>query len=264
MMNSMRLMLITIFILLTLAGPIYLIAFGKVSFTGDYRTANRDSAHLAPPASSTPEAVIQIYKARAFNWNGLFASHTWIAIKAAHASKYTVYQVIGWRKFRGLSPLLVEENIPDRNWFAAVPTVLMDIRGAQAEQLIPQIEAAVQSYPYPAEYRLWPGPNSNTFTAYVLRQVPALRVELPSNAVGKDFFPDGKFFAPAVSHTGYEISLWGIFSLTLAKEEGLEINLLGLVYGINPMHLSIKLPCIGEISLLKHRTSGGISNSPLS
>jgi len=33
-------------------------------------------------------------------------------------------------------------------------------------------------------------------------------------------------------------------------KEGLEINLFGLVYGINPLKLSLKLPCIGEITFL--------------
>jgi hypothetical protein len=34
---------------------------------------------------------------------------------------------------------------------------------------------------------MWPGPNSNTFTAAVLRAVPELAILLPPNAIGKDF-----------------------------------------------------------------------------
>jgi len=88
-------------------------------FFGDYRTANRDSSHLAPLPEASPEAMVQIYSARAFNWNGLFSVHTWIATKAKHGKSYTVYQVVGWRKFRGQPPLLIEENIPDRNLVCA-------------------------------------------------------------------------------------------------------------------------------------------------
>jgi hypothetical protein len=33
-------------------------------------------------------------------------------------------------------------------------------------------------YPYPNEYRAWPGPNSNTFTAYIAREVPELSDEV--------------------------------------------------------------------------------------
>ncbi|NDA85703.1 MAG: DUF3750 domain-containing protein, partial [Burkholderiaceae bacterium] len=35
---------------------------------------------------------------------------------------------------------------------------------------------AVQSYPYADSYTMWPGPNSNTFTAHVGREVPELIV----------------------------------------------------------------------------------------
>ena len=44
-----------------------------------------------------------------------------------------------------------------------------------------------QRYPYADSYRVWPGPNSNTFTAFVLREVPELRVDLPPTAIGKDY-----------------------------------------------------------------------------
>src|SRR6266567_1839912 len=37
------------------------------------------------------------------------------------------------------------------------------------------------------DYRIWPGPNSNSFVATILRAVPELAVSLPPNAVGRDF-----------------------------------------------------------------------------
>ena len=53
---------------------------------------------------------------------------------------------------------------------------------------IPRMEAAVKAYPFADDgsYRLWPGPNSNTFVATVLRAMnkvgmsayPALRQKL--------------------------------------------------------------------------------------
>src|ERR1700722_942055 len=98
----MRHMLFNIFIFLTFIGPLYLIISGQINFIGDYRTANRDSSHLAPDAAKTPEAVVQIYTARAFDWHGLVSVHTWIATKEANANHYIIYQVVGWRKFHGL------------------------------------------------------------------------------------------------------------------------------------------------------------------
>ena len=73
---------------------------------------------------------------------------------------------------------------------------------------------------------------------------------LPSNALGKDYTGD-HFFVSAPSGTGYQFSLYGCFGIMLALKEGLEINILGLVYGISPAELVIKLPGFGDIGLFK-------------
>lgn len=217
----------------------------RVDLHAQYSTANRDSAHIAPLPDAEPQAIIQVYAARAFNWRGLFGSHSWIAVKPTHATSYTVYQVIGWLTYRGLPALSIIDDIPDRNWFNEQPTLLLDIRGKKAEALIPRIAEAAKSYPYADTYRLWPGPNSNTFPAYIARKIPELHLTLPADAIGKDFLPDQGWFAPAPSGTGYQFSLFGIFGILLAKEEGIEINLFGLVYGIRFSPFHILLPGIG-------------------
>jgi len=87
---------------------------------------------------------------------------------------------------------------PDNYWFGARPQILLDRRGPGVDALIENIRAAISRYPYPHEYRAWPGPNSNTFTAYVAREVPELGLNLPSNAVGKDFLPGSALFVSAM------------------------------------------------------------------
>jgi hypothetical protein len=236
-----------IFLLLTFIGPLIIALSGSIDFHADYRTANRESAKIAPLPATTPEAVIQVYAAPAFNWRGLFAVHSWIAVKPADARQYTVYQVLGWRLWRDLSAVSIEQDIPDRYWFDQKPRIILDIRGEQAAALIPKIAAAAGKYPYPNAYGTWPGPNSNTFIAYIGRQVPELQLTLPGNALGKDFLPDGEIFARTPSGTGYQISLYGLFGLTLARKEGFEINFLGVVYGISPT--AIKLPGFGDIPI---------------
>src|SRR5262249_363430 len=74
---------------------------------------------------------------------------------------------------------------PDGRWFGDPPRVPVDVRGPAAAALIPKIKAAIAAYGYShsGDYRIWPGPNSNTFTATVLRAVPELEATLPSNAV---------------------------------------------------------------------------------
>ena len=244
-------LLIAIFIYL-LAAPISLILAGAVSVGRDWRTANRDSAGIAPDPAKTPEAVVQVYAARALNWRGLFGVHTWIATKPENAAHFTVHQVVGWRVLRDLPALFSEAAIPDRNWFGNRPELLAELRGPEAAQAIPKILQAVESYPYIHDYRLWPGPNSNTFTAHVARHVPELRVQLPVTALGKDFPIDGTPIEHAPSGTGFQASVYGLLGILMAWEEGLEFNLLGVSFGLDLKRPALKLPFIGRIGFPAH------------
>jgi len=167
--NLRRLLL---FVGILLAGPALALMSDDVSLDGNWRTASRASAGLAPPAASTPEAVIQVYGARTMRWRGAFAVHTWIAVKPEGADRYTTYEIIGWRTWGNGNGLVRSEGLPDRNWYGSAPEVYAELRGPEAARAIPEIEAAVAAYPYTREYRTWPGPNSNTFTAAVPRRVP--------------------------------------------------------------------------------------------
>lgn len=237
-----------IFLIVALfVGPLSMTASGKVDMAADWRTASRDSAGIAPRPEDTSEAVVQVYAARAFGWRGALAVHTWIAIKPEDARSYTTFEVIGWRAFGGASALNVHVGEPDRYWFGARPEILAELRGATAARAIAAIEAAVASYPYKTEYRTWPGPNSNTFTAHIARNVPELALDLPPTAIGKDYLPGGALFASAPSGTGVQVSLFGLLGVIVAAEEGLEFNLLGLAFGIDPKGLALRLPGFGII-----------------
>jgi hypothetical protein len=239
------------------AMPALMVLSGRVSLGQDYRTANRDSAKLAPDPDKTPEAVVQVYAARALNWRGLFGVHTWIATKPENAPRYTVHQVIGWRTLRGLPALFSESGIPDRNWFGNPPEVIAELRGKEAGEAITKILKAVEDYPYINDYRLWPGPNSNTFTAHVARQVPELKLQLPATAIGKDFPVDGSPIDRAPSGTGFQISFFGLLGMMMARDEGLEVNLLGLSFGVDLLRPAIKLPMVGRIGFGLHPAPGG-------
>ena len=240
---------------LLLVAALVMLSRGNIRLGKDYRTANRASAEMAPDPAKTPEAVVQVYSARAFNWRGIFSLHTWIATKPANSPDYTVHQVVGWRVRRGLPALFSAPEIPDRHWFGYRPEILVDLRGPKAASAIVGIMKAVENYPYARDYTLWPGPNSNTFTAYVGRQVPELGLDMPVTAVGKDFLAKGAFVGRAPSGTGFQVSIFGLLGLLVARQEGLEVNLLGLGFGIDPFGLAIKLPFIGRLGFDLDRRS---------
>ncbi|MDT7525812.1 MULTISPECIES: DUF3750 domain-containing protein [Idiomarinaceae] len=154
----------------------------------DWRTASREPAGLAVDPTQHPEAVIEVYAADAFGWRGWFAVHTWIAVKPENAREYTVHEVVGWRVDRGQPALYSYQTpTPDRYWYGAKPEKLLELRGANAAQLIPQIAAAAQRYPWANEYTAVPGPNSNTFPAWIAKQVPELGLQLPFSAIGSGY-----------------------------------------------------------------------------
>ncbi|HEY5719255.1 MAG TPA: DUF3750 domain-containing protein [Gammaproteobacteria bacterium] len=242
---------------LLLGGPLVGVASGDVQLRNDWRTADRSPTGLAPDPGLHPEAVIQAYAARAFNWRGLLAVHTWLATKAAGADHYTVHQVVGWRRGNGRSVVRSYADQPDRRWYGAEPELLLDLRGARAAALIPRLEAAVAAYPHATEYTLWPGPNSNTFVAYVGRAVPELGLELPVTAIGKDYLEGGALAGPLPSGSGYQLSLFGLAGVGLGLREGLEVNLLGLAFGLDLDPPALKLPGIGRLGFAARPERGG-------
>ena len=209
--------------------------------------ARRDSSRQAPDPAVTPEAVIEIYAARTFSWRGAFGVHTWIAAKAAGASQYVRYEVIGWYSYRGLPVVSVAPGIPDAYWYGNRPSKLKSLSGAGIDAVIGKIDAAARRYPFPDTYRVWPGPNSNTFIAFIAREVPELALDLPPLAVGKDYLTNGSVFDRVPSGSGYQFSLYGLFGVALALEEGFELNLLGLTFGIDALRPALKLPGIGRV-----------------
>ncbi|MDG5499955.1 DUF3750 domain-containing protein [Marinobacter sp. BGYM27] len=235
-----------VLLLALLAGPLMMAACSGIQSQQNWYDTDRSSAKIAPLPSAAEEAIVQVYHARAFGWRGYFAVHTWLATKEKGANSYWVHDVTGWRQ-RTMRSYAAE---PDTAWYGNPPTLIADIRGSQAEVAIPKILAAVEAYPYADRYQAWPGPNSNTFTSWVIRQVPELSVALPNTAIGKDYLGP-RLVATTPSNSGLQLSLLGYAGVLASVREGIELNLLGLSLGVDPIALGIKLPGIGELSLLE-------------
>jgi hypothetical protein len=210
-----------------------------------FRSANWSSARLLPPAASDPQARVIVFSARNGRWRSIFAVHTWIVVKPENGP-YTRYDVTGFGQ-----PLHVNSFAPDSHWFSNKPEIIGDLRGSAAARAIPKIVAAIRDYPYANDdgYRLWPGPNSNTFVATILRAVPELAVALPPTAIGKDFRADGSIAGWTASRTGFEIELFGLIGIKAGWVEGFEFNLFTLTAGLDIRHPALKLPGVGRIDV---------------
>jgi hypothetical protein len=208
-----------------------------------WRDADWSSTGTLPAAPHYKPARLLVFTGTTGSWKGVFSVHSWIVLKHAGAPTWTRYDVVGWG-----SPVRTNGWPPDGRWYGNMPVAIADVSGPAAERLIPKIERAVRTYAYrkAGDYRIWPGPNSNTFTAAMLRAVPELGVTLPPNAVGRDF-RSGFYAGPTDSHTGGEVNLWGLADIKVGWVEGVEVNLLGLVAGVDVRRPAIKLPGFGRI-----------------
>lgn len=242
---------VTLWIFLGLVAAPILVSAAKLTLRErpHWSNASHVSTEQAPDPSLTPEPVIQVYAARTWGLRGSVSVHTWITSKHANADHYTRHEIIGWHLHRGSSALVSGPGRPDAMWFSNYPDLLVDMRGNGVEDIINKVEVAVEAYPYAKTYRTWPGPNSNTFTAFVGRQVPELGIDLPPTAVGKDYLANGSLVGPTPSGTGYQISLWGLVGVMAALKEGIEVNILGLVLGVDLQPPALKLPGIGRLGM---------------
>lgn len=232
-----------VLVLLPLALPTarYLLRDRSVS----WRYADRSSAGLLPDPNHD-RAVVRVFAARTVSWRGVVASHCWIVLKRAEDRAYRRFDYTAWGE-----PIWVDRFVPDGRWFGSVPDTVFAADGAGAEAMIPGIMRAVRDYRFarPKDYRAWPGPNSNTFVAAVTSAVPGIAASLPPTAVGKDFPYDGRWYGTTPSGTGVRVNLGGYLGLTLGWIEGVEINILGAVWGFDLRRPALKLPALGRVGM---------------
>ena len=241
------------------AGSALILALaGACTTAADWRNASSEPAGLAPDPATERVALVQVYAARTWGWRGYFGVHTWVAVKPTDAAAYQVYEVIGWRLRSGRSVVAVSERHPDARWYGSLPELIAQKRGAGVDAIIDRIDKAAAAYPYAGRYTAWPGPNSNTFTAWVLRAAPELKADLPPTAIGKDYLGED-IASSAPSGSGYQVSLLGLFGIAASGVEGLEVNVLGLTFGVNPFDLSLKLPLVGRIGPERQTGAGVIA-----
>ncbi len=242
MRRSLIFLLFLLVVPLTLSTAKYLLGDRSVN----WQTADRSSAGLLPPAAEHPDALVRVFAARTVRWRGIFAVHSWIVFKEKGASSYTRYDYTAWGE-----PIRLNGFAADGRWFGEVPETVAAAEGIAAERMIPKIRGAIKAYEWKAygDYRAWPGPNSNTFVTAVLAAVPELMAALPPTAIGKDYPYDGGMVGLTPSKTGIRMTLGGYLGFTAGWVEGLELNFLGAVFGLDLRRPAFKLPGIGRLGL---------------
>lgn len=211
-----------------------------------WHDADWSSSGILADAAASPQAAIYVFSATTGGMKGAVASHAWIVTKDEGAPTYNRYEKVGWGK-----PIRKNAYAADGRWYSNEPRIVVAVSGEEAKRLIPKIETAIEAYPYssPGAYRIWPGPNSNTFVAHVLRSVPELDVVLPPDAVGRDYLPEGKLFQVDADGRDLHATLYGLAGVSAGWRSGLELHFMGLVAGFDVARPGIKIPALGRFGI---------------
>lgn len=208
-----------------------------------FRTAYWGESGLLPIAQKS-DAAFYVLAARTGGMKGAVSVHSWLVFKKNGANQYERYEVVGWGK-----ALRHNAYPPDAYWYSNYPFIVKEIHGEKAEDIIKKVEKIIVSYPYGGQnqYEVWPGPNSNTFVATVLRQVPEIDAVLQPNAVGRDYLIDKHFFEIDSDKKDYHFNLYGYFGVNIGIKSGVELNIATLVAGFDFYPFALKIPAIGRV-----------------
>lgn len=214
----------------------------------NWRSADWSSSAVLPAADADREAAVYVMAARTGGLKGAFSLHSWIVLKKPGASAYERYDKVGWG-----SPVRRNSRAADGFWYSNRPFVVHAVRGEPAEALIPGIERAIASYPYSknGDYQVWPGPNSNSFVAHVVRAVPELGASMPPNATGRDFAAGIGSFGWSPATGDVHATLHGLIGFSAGLTSGLELHFLGLVAGVDFARPALKIPAYGRVELFR-------------
>lgn len=211
-----------------------------------WSTADWSSAAILPLARDDETAAVYVLAARTGGLKGALSEHSWVVLKPRGASAYERFDKVGWG-----SPIRRNGYAADGRWYSNTPRLVAELKGEAAERAIPKVRAAIESYPFAARggYRIFPGPNSNSFVAHVLHAVPELGAVLPPTAVGRDFPVDGRLVTLDTQAWELRASLYGYAGFAIGARSGLELQFLGLVAGVDPLRGLLKVPGFGNLSI---------------
>jgi hypothetical protein len=116
--------------------------------------------------------------------------------------------------------------------------------GEDAERLIATLHRP-ESYPDRSTYRAWPGPNSNTYVAWVLRE-SGVSADLGPLGIGKDW---RGWIGGGATTTGTGLHFdTPLFGVKLGIVEGVELHVLAFTFGFAFLKPTLKTP-FGALSL---------------
>jgi hypothetical protein len=128
-----------------------------------------------------------------------FAVHTWVVLESPEfgVKRYEIHKFINRKTgnyfytnvqapSEGMPFIIIPRKFVSKARFKS--KCIFNLKGDQAKEIVENIESRITNYSYLNKYHLYPGPNSNTFTRWILNLNEATKdVKLPWNAFGKNY-----------------------------------------------------------------------------
>lgn len=176
-------------------------------------------------------------------WYSRFASHVWIEYRQKGDQNWTRVEANTEPLQEPIHPSVANHNV---RWGRDVELLAVYLL-EDAANMIPHIKESALRHSEGFEYRAYPGPNSNTYAARIIADVPNLDVELPHNAIGKDYTTTiSAGLTP--SRDGLHLDTLPL-GLSLGYQQGLELHLIGLTAGLSLWPPQLKIPFLPRIGL---------------
>ncbi len=150
---------------------------------GCWRCEKPDQSQFAPLAQLTDsgQAIVRVYGAP-IPFLEPFVIHTWVLTKRAEERAFHRWEV--WRTPGGDYVHVRKDRLaPTADIGAGKTFIIGQVKGHGADSIVAFVESESPQYPLKETYIAFPGPNSNTFTQWVLDN-SGWELVLPPCAVG--------------------------------------------------------------------------------
>lgn len=214
-----------ILLLVTIAGEVYGLIYPK-SFTS---ITTSPSVFLVQLRRATLPSVLRP-----------FAVHYWFVAFDPDTRQWERWEVWQNANAGGTSWGHVHKNLmpPDEDVGGGPYAIEMEWQGTAAQNIYAVLNAPT-NYPHKDIYRAWPGPNSNTYIAWVIRQ-SKVPYDLEPRGIGKDYL--GYFGGSlTTTRTGAQIET-PIIGAKAGLRDGVEMHLLCFTLGVDWWTPALKSP----------------------
>jgi hypothetical protein len=193
-------------------------------------------------------SVVQLRYATLPHFLGAIAVHYWFAVfdtASRQCHRWEVWQAKS-AGGKSIGHVHCDRRHPDSGVGGSVYRLAAEWDGSAARAICAVLTRA-QDYPHRDRYRAWPGPNSNTFVAWVLREA-GLHYAFDPRAIGKDYMGLlGVRLSSGAACAQLETPLLGV---RISLHDGVEVHLLGLTCGLRWSRPEVYTP-FGRVCLRK-------------